>query len=139
MKKAQMAIYVMILCVGLSPSLDSAVDKKTLTKLQALGIVRALNTAELDAFLQHKNYAPLVPATQRFRGKTEGLDELVTNSMDAPSGRIRDYEVSIIISSDGKHYKIALTPVAESPVCTTAFFSDESGVIYAGTILDCGQ
>ncbi len=93
MKKAQMAMYVVILCVGLSPSLDSAVDKKSLTKLQALEIVRALNTAELDTFLQHKNYAPLVPTAQRFRGKTEGLDELVTSSADAPSGRIRDYEV----------------------------------------------
>jgi hypothetical protein len=139
MKKVRTVLLAMVLSVGLSPSLGSAVAKQPLTKAQALEIVRTLNTAEMYVFLQQKCYSPLDTAAKHFKKQPKGLGELVTSSTNAPSGRIRDYEISLITSSDGKHYKLAMTPVAESPVCTIAFFSDESGRIYSGRALDCSQ
>jgi len=127
----------MVLSVALSSSLDSATEKEPLSKSQALEIVRALNTAELDILLKTKNYAPLDSVVKGLREKPAGLAEFVDNSSNSSSGKIRDYQVSIITSSDGKHYKLALTPLEDSPACAVAFFSDESGVIYLGTAIDC--
>lgn len=53
----------------------------------------------------------------------------------------KPYELTITTSSDGMHYQITLKRPSdmndESTWCKTASFSDDSGLIFLGSALDC--
>ena len=53
---------------------------------------------------------------------------------DGNSGTVKDYQLSVVTSSDGRHYQISLRPGAG---CGVSFFTNESGVIYQGQALGC--
>jgi hypothetical protein len=53
----------------------------------------------------------------------------------------KQYELAITLSGDGKHYQIAIKPALDvndkKTWCTRAAFSDDAGVIFLGSALDC--
>jgi hypothetical protein len=52
------------------------------------------------------------------------------------------YELTVTTSPDGMHYQITLKPQYDpndkSAWCKTAAFSDDGGLIFLGSALDCG-
>lgn len=117
---------------------QSSATPAHLPRAEALETVRAINTAELDAFLKHKTYVPLLEASQNLKGRSGGLN-LVPAASDSSFADVRDYRISLITSPDAKHYKLSMTPASASSGCAEGFFSDESGVIYLGPPLDCAH
>jgi hypothetical protein len=51
-------------------------------------------------------------------------------------GRIAGYRLSLLVSADGSAYSVFLRD-AETKGCGLSLFSDQSGLIYQGTPLDC--
>ena len=53
----------------------------------------------------------------------------------------KPYELTITTSPDGKHYQITLKRLADSndknTACSHAAFSDDGGLIYLGSVIDC--
>jgi hypothetical protein len=97
--------------------------------------VRLINTQEYS--YQHDN--------GRFADRDEMLSYLHKKDLSKQSPidleNKESYELTIIASSDGKHYQIALKPTYDkshkSTLCSRAAFSDDAGVIFLGSALDC--
>lgn len=53
----------------------------------------------------------------------------------------KPHELAITMSADGKHYQISLKPAFDvndkKTWCTKSAFSDDTGVIFLGSALDC--
>jgi hypothetical protein len=53
----------------------------------------------------------------------------------------KQYELLMTLSGDGKHYQIALKPAFDmhdkKSWCTRAAFSDDGGLIFLGSAIDC--
>jgi hypothetical protein len=81
----------------------------------------------------------------RFASLQEMLNFLRTKSLLSKSPidleNPKPYELTITTSPDGLHYQIGLKrpadPSDEKAACRTAAFSDESGLIYLGSVIGC--
>jgi hypothetical protein len=134
MRKSSFTILLTICAVlALVVSSQTAAQSEEISEAQALSVVRALNTKELEFFIKEHAYVPLERAAQNVRLQDSSIGSIVLT--DQTSGRIRNYTASLLTSADQKHYRLSL--IAESPGCSTAFFTDESGVIYLGKVIDC--
>jgi hypothetical protein len=111
-------------------------QKEELSDNEALELLRAVNTAEVDVKLMAKQpYAPLEQLLQHrfFVGKELGSN---ITKVDSNTGTKKGYEISVCVLGEGKRYIAAVVPVERG--CRVAFFTDESGVIYQGRALGCG-
>ena len=105
---------------------------------------------ELLTFLRTKGLLSQSPADlakpkARFVSREEMSTSLQTNSplSDSPIDleNPKPYELTITTSSDGMHYQITLKRPSDmndkSTWCRTAAFSDDAGLIFLGSVIDC--
>ncbi|MGH9430863.1 MAG: hypothetical protein ACRD3T_04915 [Terriglobia bacterium] len=101
------------------------------SQAEAVGLVRTINTAELDPWFKTHAYVSLEELLQRRFLRGTGNAFVLS---DASSGGWKGYVVSVVASADGKHYLLGLAPGSG---CGFSVFSNESGVIYTGRALGC--
>jgi hypothetical protein len=102
---------------------------------QLVNAVRLINTEEVS--YQHEN--------GRFADREQMLNYLrLKNRLSGTPIDLenrKQYELAITMSADGKHYQLALKPAFDAndkkTWCTRAAFSDDAGVIFLGSALDC--
>jgi hypothetical protein len=110
-------------------------QKEELSDNEALELLRAVNTAQLDLRMARQPYAPLQKILQRrFFVETEVGSDITT--VDSNTGTKKGYEISVCVFGEGRRYIASVVPVERG--CRVAFFTDESGVIYQGRALGCG-
>ncbi len=102
-----------------------------LTQEDALRLVRSINTAQVQPFVQEKRYLSLEELLSR--GGLPRLTALATLTTPVSSA-VKDYNLVIFPSTDGKRYHLSLVPKSG---CEPAFFSSESGIIFVGKALGC--
>jgi len=137
MKRIYLALFCgfleMILMGGAIPSqANGQADSSNANLVSAL---RLLNTQEYT--YQHDK--------GRFATQQEMLSFLRTKGILSKSPidleNPKPYELTITTSPDGKHYQITLKrsadPDDKNAACRTAAFSDDSGLIYLGTVIGC--
>jgi hypothetical protein len=92
---------------------------------RALSMLRRINTMEAEAFGTKKAYV--------------AADELLHPNFDIKVDSVfvttPDRTLLLVISKDQKHYQAAL--LGNDKVCAQDYFSNESGIIYAGKALGC--
>jgi len=92
---------------------------------RALGMLRRINTMEAEAFGTKKAYV--------------AADELLHPdsdiNVDSVSVTTPIRTLLFVISKDQKHYQVAL--LGNDRACEQDYFSNESGIIYAGKALGC--
>ncbi len=92
---------------------------------RALGMLRRINTMEAEAFGTKKAYV--------------AADELLHQDsdikVDSVSVTTPDRTLLLVVSKDQKHYQASL--LGNDKACAQDYFSNESGIIYAGKALGC--
>lgn len=102
---------------------------------QLINAVRLINTEEVSYRHELGRFADREQMVSYLRHKNQ-LSRSPINLEDR-----KQYELAITLSGDGKHYQIALKPAVDvndkKTWCTRAAFSDDAGVIFLGSALDC--
>ena len=126
------AVVSVISAVGLTVGKAMQQPKSgELSSSDALRTMRAIDTAEANGFHSESNYLSL---DQLVRQRLVSADKLGLVLSDSSSATMKNYKVSVVVSTDGKHFAAALVP---NDGCGTALFSDESYLIYEGRVLGC--
>lgn len=102
---------------------------------QAEAVVRTVNTAEAEYRTSRGVFGDLEDIISGGLLKTPNASVTAPTVADETTATVDGYKLSVVSSPDGKHYSV--TVEADPPSCRTAFFSDESGVIYTGQALGC--
>ena len=110
-------------------------------KLQAVNIVRLINTAEWSSrakygkINEHKKFLPWDELLNGPCFKQAQCQSLLTNfnisSLSPGPEIVPGLELRLVVSPDGMHYNLWLGQ-KEATDCGFAFYSDERGVIYRG-------
>lgn len=127
-------VTVILALSGVGSSIGKSSESATNDRLppaDTLKLIRMLGTTEADAFSSEARYLSLERILQhRLLRSSEHAIKL----SDSTTGVVKDYQISIVVSADGKHFGIALVPHSG---CGPALFSDESALIYQGAVLGC--
>jgi hypothetical protein len=94
-----------------------------------------VNTAEAEFWLNKQSFAAIEDVLSRLPSQGNDFGVVLT---EKGSARIKDHLLSVVVSGDGRHYRLELIPV-EGVGCAPALFSNDSGVIYAARPLGCAQ
>ena len=113
----------------------SQATQTEITTAMVVGAVRTMNTFEMA----------YRGANGRFAGRDELLGFLqqkgILSKMQINLRNPRPYELTITPNQDGSHYQIAFKvpsdPNDKNAWCKTAAFTDDAGVIFLGSALDC--
>jgi hypothetical protein len=125
------AVFTLTAVVGALALSNGQEDPARLSPKEALGLIRTMNSTEHSFKMKSSSFGCLedvIELGQLDRTKPG----IVLN--DVNSGTVKDYQLSVVTSSDGRHYQISLRPGAG---CGVSFFTNESGVIYQGQALGC--
>ena len=131
--KKFLAVLVSSLGLFAISVLSSAAQQPTqnLSEDQVFMLVRRINTAEVEFRIYSHTYAGMHELLHHRLLKNSGI-----NPTDASTGTVGNYSVSVLVSQDGKHYSVALTPTCAIS-CGFSLFSDESGVIFPAKAFGC--
>jgi hypothetical protein len=127
-----LCVFLGVLATG-SAIPSQANGQAELSTEKLVNALRVINTEQVDYYHE----------TGRFANREEMLAFLRTKGirtlMDLENPK--PYELTITTSPDGMHYQITLKRTSdqndESTWCKTAAFSDDAGVIFLGSALDC--
>lgn len=106
-------------------------DTVRLSSREALSLIRTMNSTEHSFKMKNSSFGSLEDVIKY--GQLDRTKPGIVLS-DGNSGTLRDYQLSVVASGDGRHYQISLRP---SSGCGISFFTNESGVIYQGQALGC--
>ncbi|HEV2489598.1 MAG TPA: hypothetical protein VGT03_07305 [Candidatus Acidoferrales bacterium] len=115
-----------------------AVERVQDSRMIAVSLVKFLNSAEADYKLKEGNFASwteLDSSAYFLAGKSRWAQ---TEGVPINSGPeiIPGWRLSLVRSADGASYQLMLQNVGDKE-CMFSFFSDQSGLIYRGQVLDC--
>lgn len=110
-------------------------DQREIATAKLVGVMRFINTHEYSYMDANRRFADRGQMVEFLRQK----DLLSKSPVDIEN--LQPYELAITTSSDGMHYQITLQRPSrmndKSTWCKTAAFSDDSGLIYLGQVIDC--
>ncbi len=102
---------------------------------QLVNAVQLINTEEVSYKHDNGRFADREQMLNYLRHR----NRLSSSPIDLEDGK--RYELAITMSADGKHYQLTLKPVFDvkdkTTWCKRAAFSDDAGVIFLGSALDC--
>ena len=137
---------VIFLLALLAPSFASTKKKPTehgKDAYEQADVIRLISAAEADFFRSSGHYATLPELIQS--GKIGSIAEQSTSFTRAfqslhlqnDSQPVDGFAFGLVVTADGKGYKMSLTKPAES--CPFGWFTDERGTLYEGKAFDCGS
>ena len=134
--KSIMNVAAFLLVVAMLPA-QSGTEQNAdqLSKLEAVELVRAINTLELSYRSTEGEYVSL--EVLLLNPKFDEM-EIAPTIADPYAATLKDYKLSIVTFAEGEQYKLSLVPTGE-PYCRPALFSDQIGVIYPGKSLGCPE
>jgi hypothetical protein len=108
-----------------------------LSEREVFGLMRTINTAQAEAFFDSRHqYLSLDELVSRRHVNSSELWLPALSLRDSSAGTLKNYSVSVVVSTDGQHY---VSEMISSSSCGLALFSNESGIIYTATALGCTQ
>jgi hypothetical protein len=135
LKFAGILIALFVLCGGtvLFAQVNAPESSAKLSRAEALSLTRTLGTMEATAQAQVGSFLSLEQLFQPAQFKK--LKDQVTLT-DSCSGTVKDYKISVVVSADGKHFRVSLKSTEH---CNGSFFVDESFIIYEGNAIGCDE
>jgi hypothetical protein len=103
------------------------------SRLVGVNVVRLINTAEVTYKYEHGSFATWdeLYRSGAIRHSMDGL-ALASGPEVVPG-----WALTMIVSHDGKTYQLSLRNLADKQ-CRYSLFSDDSGLIYQGSVIGCG-
>ena len=114
-------------------------NQREIDREKAINAVRAINTAEYEYRTDHGRFGSWFEVST-FGRPTPGTPEMTLSQLRImPGAEITPgYRLTLLVSEDGTAYSVSLHDM-KTHGCGLSFFSDQSGLIYQGTIIDCPQ
>lgn len=114
-------------------------------RILAVGIVRLINTAEVDCRLkdgkvdENEKFLPWdellnAPCFKQAQSRVRFTHFNISSLSPGPE-IVPGLELRLVVSPDGKHYSLWLGQKGD--ICGFAFYSDERGMIYEGKAIGC--
>jgi len=112
--------------------------EQTLSRSEAVQIMRALNTAEADSIALSKH--GLTMETVQEHRFVKQLDPQIGLSTRAgsDSALVKGHEVRLLLAQDQLHYTITIRSLGQSE-CPTIYMTNETGIMYTGVPASCEQ
>jgi hypothetical protein len=146
--KRSAVVFTILICILFStgyatPLVDTPQDSLKEKKNLAVNFVRLVNTAEMNYRHDEGRYgtfAYLVKSSElqkvsaRFPQFASVLQGINSQSESEP---IAGLQFGLVLAGDGTKYKLSVREKQDKPACGFAFFSDESGLIFEGRVIDC--
>jgi hypothetical protein len=119
-------------------NLRPAAQRDDRDRARAVDVVRILNTAEYEYRRDHGSFAvwPELYASGAIAKVQKEADQWTALPITSGSQVIPGYFLNLLVSRDAASYSVSLHE-AGSNDCGFSVFSDESGLIYQGTVIDC--
>lgn len=142
-KAAITLLTLLVLLTGSALIADTPIGAKQDKKILAVNFVRLVNTAEMSYRHEQGKYATfadLVKSSElqkvatRFQTFAPVYQQMNSQSASEP---IAGLLFGLVVAADGANYKLSIREKQEKPHCSFAFFSDESGLIFEGRVIDC--
>jgi len=136
---AGLALLVVGLCLAArAQDLRSAAQRNDLDRARAVDVLRIINTAEYDYRRDHGSFAvwPELYASGAIGKVQKQVNQWTALSITAGQQVIPGYFLNLLVSRDAASYLVSLREAGTND-CGYSVFSDESGLIYQGTLIDC--
>lgn len=144
--KMKVGVTCVVVIAGMAVILAASGDRKQNASServsQALNTIRLINTAELTERQEHGRYSSLaqlistgaLSATAKNRPQFADLHSLL--NMQAPGELSAGFSTDMVLAADGSAYELAFI---DKSACGPALFTNQSGLIYQGTVLGCAR
>jgi hypothetical protein len=111
---------------------------QALDHARVVDVVRIINTAEYEYRRDHGSFAvwPDLFTSGAVEKVQKEVDQWTALPISTGSQVIPGYFMNLLVSSDAGSYSVSLHE-AGSNDCGFSVFSDTSGLIYEGTVIDC--
>lgn len=115
-----------------------AVETSRDSRMTGVNVVRLINTAEAVYKSEHGSYASWSELfcsdaiSEREKPGTPFQGLQLSPGPEVVPG----WNLAIVVSSDRRNYELSLRSVDDKE-CRFSFFSDDSGLIYEGGVIDC--
>jgi hypothetical protein len=105
---------------------------------RVIDVLRVINTAEYDYRRDHGSFAgwPELYASGAVKKVQEEVNQWTALPITAGAEVIPGYFLNLLVSRDERSYLVSLRESGTND-CGFSVFSDESGLIYQGTVIDC--
>ncbi len=136
---AGLALLVMGLCLAArAQDLRSAAQRNDRDRARAVDVLRIINTAEYDYRRDHGSFAvwPELYASGAIGTVQKKVNQGAALSITAGPQVIPSYFLNLLVSRDAASYLVSLREAGTND-CGYSVFSDERGLIYQGTVIDC--
>jgi hypothetical protein len=138
-------LAILLVAAHAQEPFDQVLQKNSIDK--AIEVIRAINAAEYDYRNAHGRFGSwcaVYVAGWRTLGslglRTRGENPVQTwrDLSIADAEVIPGYRLTLLVADDGTAYSVSLHDMGTHG-CGPSVFSDQSGLIYQGTIIDCPQ
>jgi hypothetical protein len=107
---------------------------------KAIEVVRVINAAEYDYRTDHGRFGPWneVYASGAVTNLEQSWPRMKDLSIASGPEVIPNFHLTLLVAEEGGAYSLSLHEM-QSHGCGLSVFSDQSGLIYQGTVIDCPQ
>jgi hypothetical protein len=115
-------------------------DRSLTPREKAIEVVRVINTAEYDFRNDHSRFGTWneVYASGVVTNLEQTWPRMKDLSIASGPEVIPGFRLTLLVAEEGGAYSLSLHEM-QSHGCGLSVFSDQSGLIYQGTVIDCPQ
>ena len=136
-----LAVAVILLVAARAQNPQVQTRNKPLTpREKAVEVVRVINTAEYEYRNDHNRFGSWdeVYASGIVNNLQQTWPKMRDLSVASGTEVIPGFRLTLLVAQDANAYSLSLHEM-QSRGCGLSVFSDQSGLIYEGTIVDCPQ
>jgi hypothetical protein len=121
-------------------SQQSPMNRPLTPREKAIQAVRVINSAEYDYRNEHNRFGSWdeVYASGAVTNLEQTWPRMKDLSIASGSEVIPGFRLTLLVAEDGADYSLSLHEM-EGHGCGISVFSDQSGLIYQGAVIDCPQ
>ena len=133
-------MVVVVLVVAARAQKPQAPARPLTPREKAIEVVRVINTAEYDFRNEHSRFGSWdeVYASGIVTNLEQTWPRMKDLSIASGGEVIPGFRLTLLVSDGGAAYSLSLHEM-QSHGCGLSVFSDQSGLIYQGTVIDCPQ
>ena len=137
------ATVLAIVVVAARAQNPQAPNQEQIDRQRAVDFVRAINTAEYQFRNEQGRFGSWNEISQRVwkisaKRRAENPEAFAATPDEQAGAEPHSSNLEVIASADGMKYSVALTDSdTRTQGCGFSLFSDQSGLVYQGTVIDC--
>jgi hypothetical protein len=133
-------VVLVILLVAARAQKPQALNQPEIDRERTVEVVRVINAAEYDYRTDHGRFGSWheVYAAGDVTNLLQTWPKIRDLSIAPGTEVIPGYRLTLLVADEGMAYSISLHDM-RTHGCGLSVFSDQSGLIYQGTIIDCPQ